>query len=144
MWQPRPPLPRLPCGSFTYGVTVLDAENRPVPDAHMLIEIEGQAPLDEYADGNGYARIVVPATHAERPGRMTVNAPGYEVTITNIDLYPERLPDTVRLTAKVVGNTAGFCPDNLTFATGFDRAKAGETLVVVSNFADTLGNDPRN
>lgn len=75
---------------------------------------------------------------------MTANAPGYEVTITNIDLYPERLPDTVRLTAKVVGNTAGFCPANLTFATGFAPAKEDETLVVVSNFADTLGNDPRN
>ena len=89
-------------------------------------------------------RIVVPATHAERPGRLTVNARGYEIAISNIDLYQERLPDTVRLTTKVVGNTTGFCPDNLTFATGFAPAKAGETLVVVSNFADTNAADPRN
>ena len=138
------PAPTATPTSFTYGVTVLDAENRAVPDAHILIEIEGQAPLEEYADANGYARIVVPATHTERPGRMTVNAPGYEVTISNIDLYQERLPDTVRLTTKVVGNTTGFCPDNLTFATGFEPAKVDETLVVVSNFADTNAADPRN
>ena len=138
------PAPTATPTSFTYGVTVLDAENRPVPDAHILIEIEGQAPLDEYADANGYARIVVPATHAERPGRLTVNARGYEIAISNIDLYQERLPDTVRLTTKVVGNTTGFCPDNLTFATGFAGAKADETLVVVSNFADTNAADPRN
>lgn len=140
---PTATLPPTPAG-FTYGVTVFDAENHPVPDAHVLIEIEGQPPLDEYADANGYARIVVPSTHAARPGRLTVNARGYEVTISNIDLYQERLPDTVRLVAKVVGNTAGFCPDNLTFATGFAPAQEEETLVVVSNFADTLGNDPRN
>lgn len=137
------PAPTATPAGFTYGVTVLDSENQPVADAHVLIEIEGQAPLDEYADANGYARIVVPATHAERPGRLTVNARGYEVAISNIDLYQDRLPDTVRLTTKVVGNTAGFCPDNLTFATGFAPAKVDETLVVVSNFADTLGNDPR-
>jgi len=125
-------------------VTVLDAENQPVPNAHVLIEIEGQAPLDEYADANGYARIIVPATHAERPGRLTVNARGYEVAISNIDLYQERLPDTVPLTAKVVGNTTGFCPDNLTFATGFAAAGADETLVVISNFATTQGEDPYN
>lgn len=59
---------------FTYGVTVLDTDNQPVENAHVLIEIEGQAPLDEYADANGYARIVVPSTHAERPGKLTVNA----------------------------------------------------------------------
>ena len=138
------PAPTATPSGFTYGVTVLDAGNEPVADAHVLIEIEGQAPLDEYADENGYARIVVPASHAERPGRLTVNARGYEVAISNIDLYQERLPDTVRLTAKVVGNTTGFCPDNLTFATGFAGASEDETLVVVSNFADTVGNDPRN
>ncbi|MFN8444744.1 MAG: tetratricopeptide repeat protein [Caldilineaceae bacterium] len=35
-----------------------------------------------------------------------------------------------------------FCPENLTFATGFAAAQADETLVVVSDFADSQGNDP--
>lgn len=132
--------------SFTYGVTVLDEDNQPIADAQVMVEIESKAPLDEYTDAKGYARIIVPSTHAERPGRLLVNAKNYEVEIINIDidLYQDRLPNAVRLTAQVVGSITGFCPDNLTFATGFDVASEDETLVVVSNFADTLGNDPRN
>lgn len=50
----------------------------------------------------------------------------------------------MRLTAKIVSNTSGFCPDNLIYAPGFAPAQANETLVVVSNFADTEGDDLRN
>ena len=74
-----------------------------------VVEIEGKAPLSEYTRDNGYARIMVPSTHAERPGRLVVNAKGYEVEIINIDLYQDHLPKEVRLTAQVVGNTGGFC-----------------------------------
>lgn len=65
-------------------MTVLDAENRAIADAHVLIELEGKAPLDEYTDANGFARIIVPTTHAARPGRMTVSARSYEVYITKL------------------------------------------------------------
>lgn len=85
--------------SFTYGVTVKDAgTNQPIANAKVLIEVAGKAPLDEYTDSNGYARMVVPATHAERTGRLTVNAQGYTVERKNIDLYQEQLPDEMRLT----------------------------------------------
>ena len=85
--------------SFTYGVTVKDAgTNQSIANAKVLIEVAGKAPLDEYTDSNGYARIVVPATHAERAGRLTGNVQGYAVELKNIDLYQARLPDEVRLT----------------------------------------------
>ena len=130
--------------SFTYGVTVLDDENNPIPDAEVTIEIEGKSPLTEQSDDIGYARMAVPTTHAERPGRLIVRANGFEVETRNIDIYQDQLPKTIILTPQVDGNTTGFCPNNLTFSTGFKPAKDNETLVVVSNFADTDGKDPRN
>ena len=85
--------------SFTYGVTVKDdSTHQPIRNAEVLIEVAGKAPLDEYTDSKGYARIVVPASHAERPGRLTVNAQGYAVEVKNIDLYQDQLPDEMRLT----------------------------------------------
>lgn len=94
-----PTAPQSTAVSFTYGVTVKDAgTNQPIANAKVLIEVAGKAPLDEYTDSNGYARMVVPATHAERTGRLTVNAQGYTVERKNIDLYQEQLPDEMRLT----------------------------------------------
>ncbi len=85
--------------SFTYGVTVKDAAtNQPIANANVRIEVEGKAPLTEYADSNGFARIFIPAILAEHPGRLTVEAAGYEVDVRNIDLWPDRLPAEIRLT----------------------------------------------
>ena len=87
--------------SFTYGVTVKDdATNQPIADAKVRIEVAGKAPLDEYADSNGFARIFISALLAERPGRLTVEAHGYAIDVRNIDLWPDRLPAEVRLTAE--------------------------------------------
>lgn len=91
--------PQATAASFTYGVTVKDAgTNQPIANAKVLIEVAGKAPLDEYTDSNGYARIVIPVTHVERSGRLTINAQGYTVERKNIDLYQDQLPDEVRLT----------------------------------------------
>ena len=85
--------------SFTYGVTVKDdATNQPIANAKVRIEVEGKAPLDEYADSNGFARIFIHAVLAERPGRLTVEADGYAIGVRNIDIWPDRLPAEVRLT----------------------------------------------
>ena len=85
--------------SFIYGVTVKDdATNQPIANAKVRIEVEGTAPLDEYADSNGFARLFIPAALAERPGRLTVEADGYAINVRNIDLWPDRLPNEVRLT----------------------------------------------
>lgn len=84
--------------SFTYGVTVKDdATNQPIANAKVRIEVAGKAPLTEYADSNGFARIFIPALLAERPGRLTVEADGYAIDVRNIDLWPDRLPAEVRL-----------------------------------------------
>ena len=85
--------------SFTYGVTVKDdATNQPIANAKVRIEVADKAPLAEYADSNGFARIFIPAALAERPGRLTVEADGYTIDVRNIDLWPDRLPAEVRLT----------------------------------------------
>ncbi len=84
--------------SFTYGVTVKDdTTNQPIANAKVRIEVAGKAPLDEYADSNGFARLFIPAALAERPGRLTVEADGYAIDVRNIDLWPDRLPAEVRL-----------------------------------------------
>lgn len=83
---------------FAYTVTVIDDDtDLPIANAQVTIEIGGKAPLTEYADSNGFARVVVPATFTKQAGRLIVNADGYRVNRQEIDLYPERLPDTVRL-----------------------------------------------
>lgn len=84
--------------SFTYGVTVLDVAGQPILHAQVIIEIEGKAPLENEADSQGFARLEVPAGYTERPGRLRVLADGFAAFAQDIELYPERLPNTVRLT----------------------------------------------
>lgn len=90
--------PQATPAGFTYGVTVKDeGANQPIANAKVLIEVTGKAPLDEYTDSNGFARLIVPTTHAEHPGRLTVTAQGYAVKVQNIDLSRDQLPEEVRL-----------------------------------------------
>ena len=100
-----PPLPTatatvaLPTpASFTYGVTVLDASDQPIAHAQVSLEIQGRAPLEDEADSSGYTRIQVPASYVESAGRLRVYADGFTPFDQHIDIYPERLPNTVRLT----------------------------------------------
>lgn len=83
--------------SFTYGVTVLDAVGQPIAHAQVMIEIEDRAPLEDEADSSGFARIEVPASYVERAGRLRVYADGFTSHDQDIDIYPDRLPNTVRL-----------------------------------------------
>ena len=78
-------------------MTVLDADGQPVAHAQVMLEIEGKAPLEDEADSSGYARIEVPASYVERPGRLRVYADGFTSHDQDIDIYPDRLPNTVRL-----------------------------------------------
>lgn len=84
--------------SFTYGVTVLDGEGQPVPHAQVVVEIASKAPLENEADSQGFARLEVPASYAERAGRLRVRADGFTAFAQDIELFPEQLPNTVRLT----------------------------------------------
>lgn len=82
---------------FVYGVTVRNATGQTIPNAEVRIEVADKAPLHEYSDSNGFARLIIPALLAQQPGRLTVTADGYVVMIMNIDLRPDQLPQEVRL-----------------------------------------------
>lgn len=84
--------------SFTYGVTVLDSSDQPIAHAQVSLEIQGRAPLEDEADSSGYTRIQVPASYVESAGRLRIYADGFTPFDQHIDIYPERLPNTVRLT----------------------------------------------
>lgn len=70
---------------------------QPIHDAEVQVDVEGKAPLGEYTDSRGYARVVIPAQFTDQPGRLTIWAEGYSVEIFNIDLWTEQLPEEVRL-----------------------------------------------
>lgn len=91
--QPTPSL------EFIYQIRVLDAaEVQPRAYVRVTIELQGKAPLDETTDSNGYARIFIPSDYVARPGRLLINeVSGRELFRQEIDLYPDRLPDTISL-----------------------------------------------
>lgn len=94
-----PKTPDTTTGTFFYGVTVKDhGTNQPIINAKVRIEVEGIAPLGEYTDSNGFARIFIPATLTERPGRLRVEADGYLIENHAIDLWPDKLPNELQLT----------------------------------------------
>jgi len=71
---------------FTYAVRVQkEGTNQNVSNAKVTIEVAGQAPLDEITDSNGFARIVINASYAGKPGRLLVEANGYESYRQEID-----------------------------------------------------------
>ena len=121
--------------AFTYIVNVLDEDDQPIPQAQLIIEIEGKAPLENEADDDGYARIAVPASHAGRPGLVRVRAADYAAFSQNIDIYEDRLPNTVRLALRAE-------PAPTPTPTLFPPGQEGETLVVIADFLDQQGNDP--
>jgi hypothetical protein len=90
-------LPR-PDTSFGYQVRVLAKDTGEyIPNAKVMIEVSGQAPLDGITDSNGLARIFISASHAGRPGVLIVEAAGYKRYIQHIDLTMGTLPDVVQL-----------------------------------------------
>lgn len=94
---PPTPTPHPTPASFTYFVTVLDADGQPVAHAQVMLEIEDKASLEDETDSLGSARIQVPASYLERAGRLRVYADGFTTYDQNIDIYRDRLPNTVRL-----------------------------------------------
>ncbi len=87
--------------NFTYQVRVeTESTGNFIPNAKVIIEVGGQAPLDEFTDTNGLARIFIPATYANQPSKLIVTANGYKQHIQNINLSPDALPDVVRLASE--------------------------------------------
>lgn len=68
----------------------------PLPNAEVALEIAGIAPLREVTDANGLARFRFPASHAGDPGRLIIDAAGYERYEQNVDLLGD-LPQVIQL-----------------------------------------------
>jgi hypothetical protein len=86
--------------SFSYQVRVLDGrDNSTVARARVTLDVANQAPLDALSDNTGLARILVSEAYVGRPGRITVEAQGFETYVKNIDLSSGVLPAEVQLTA---------------------------------------------
>jgi len=85
-------------GTFSYQVRVQEeGTSRSIAGAKVTIEVTGKAPLDEITDSNGLARIFIDASYVGEPGRLLVEAKGYESHRQEIDLREGDLPDTVQL-----------------------------------------------
>ncbi|MCP4368150.1 MAG: hypothetical protein GY797_08615 [Deltaproteobacteria bacterium] len=90
------PKPQQP---FTYSVRVqTEGTGKNMKNVKVTIEVSGQAPLDEITDTNGFARIFINASYIGKPGRLLVEASGYESYRQEIDLSEGNLPDTILLT----------------------------------------------
>jgi hypothetical protein len=84
--------------TFSYQVHVQSKETgENIPKAEITIEVAGIAPLDVLTDSRGGARVFIDARYAGKPGRLTIEAKGYQGYNQNIDLNPESLPDVIQL-----------------------------------------------
>lgn len=136
---------------FTYAVTVKDeASGQPIHSAEVRIEVIGQAPQAEYTDNNGYTRIFISAEMAEQPARLTVAADNYTTATYNIDLWPERLPDEMRLalsglpsaTATLASAPAGATASPVVLATNTSPANPGTTAAAPTTPTPGSGSAP--
>lgn len=84
--------------SFEYQVHVQAASTTAdLPNAQVRIEITGIAPLTSITDANGTARIFIASSIEGKPALLTVELPGYEKYVKNIDLKKEFLPTVIQL-----------------------------------------------
>lgn len=96
--EPSPTTETAPLQTFQYLAKVQAQETgKAIPNATFIIEVIGQALLDEVTDSNGVARISIEDSHLGQPGKLTVEAAGYEQYIQNIDLTKDELPDLIQL-----------------------------------------------
>jgi hypothetical protein len=70
---------------FYYSARVIGQDTgQNIQNANVTIEVGGLAPLSEFTGSDGFARITIPGTHANKKGRLTVQAKGYESYIRRI------------------------------------------------------------
>jgi hypothetical protein len=83
---------------FSYLVSVQAKETgENIRQAKIIIQVPGKPPLDEVTDSTGLARISIEASHVGQPGKLIVEATGYEQYVQNIDLTEGNLPDVIQL-----------------------------------------------
>ncbi len=98
--SPTPTTPNSPISSFAYQVRVqTESTNNHIRRAHVTIEVRGKAPLDDFTDVNGLARLFIPTEYVNQPGVLLVEASGYQRHRQHIDLIKDTLPDVVQLEA---------------------------------------------
>lgn len=83
--------------SFSYPVRVQTVTGTDIPNADVTIDVAQRAPLNDFTDSTGYARIFVESSYIGKPGKLIVNADGYERFVQNIDLVDGTLPDIIQL-----------------------------------------------
>lgn len=93
----EPPEEEMQPAEFTYEVHVVSVAGENLPEAHVMIQVAGKAPLDEVTDVNGFARFFIESSYAREPARLIVEKEGFHPHTQEIDLYPDRLPDRIPL-----------------------------------------------
>ena len=83
--------------SFSYPVRVQTIKGKEIPNADVTIDVAQKAPLNDVTDSTGYARIFIDSSYIGKPGKLIVNADGYERDVQNIDLVDGTLPDIIQL-----------------------------------------------
>lgn len=83
---------------FTYQVRVQAKDtNDNIPNATVIIEVGGKAPVDGITDSTGLARILVSSSYSGQPGRLIVEADGYLRHRQEIDITEGALPKDILL-----------------------------------------------
>ena len=84
--------------SFQYPMEVQDRKTgEAIFNAKVTIEVLGNAPINVFTDSNGFTRIFIEEIRAGEPGRITVQADGYETYVQNIDLNSKVLMHVIQL-----------------------------------------------
>jgi hypothetical protein len=85
--------------TFQYIVKVQDINtDESIFNAQVIIEVLNRAPLYVHTDSNGFARVFIDENRIDEPGRLRVEAKGYEISEREIDLVQGRLPQKIHLT----------------------------------------------
>ncbi|HEY6804816.1 MAG TPA: carboxypeptidase-like regulatory domain-containing protein [Pyrinomonadaceae bacterium] len=89
--------------SQTYSVTVRSmAGQSGVIDAKVILQLSGgPAALEARTDSNGQARMLIPSVAIGKPGRLQVEADGYEPYRQELDVNAGSLPVQILLAKRL-------------------------------------------
>ena len=103
-WLALPPFLKawdviIPSKPIEYKVRVqIQETGEPISNAKVTIDVSGGiAPVPEFTDGNGLARIFIDSSQTGKAARLIVEAEGYQVYVENIDLEDGALPHIILL-----------------------------------------------
>ena len=84
--------------SFEYSVRVQHKDqDKYISGATITLETPEQAPLITETDSTGYARLFLDSNYAGKPGRLLIEATGYQTYVREVDLRQGDLPSIVSL-----------------------------------------------